>query len=125
MKTFAEALCTRFNCRRKDYLRIALTRTLYPQARLLVWPYLLFGSAQTLSVLEAAAEVTDREELQDLLREYAYHIALDHGSLTNKWKLRVSGKRLQKLFNEVMCEPAVVAHEEVADVPVPFMASRA
>ena len=104
MKNFSQALCVHFGCGRRDYLRRALTHSVFPRARPLVWLFLIFGSQQNTSVIEAAAEIESQEELHELLREYAYHVGLTRSSLLNRWKLRVSGQRLQKLFTEVMRE---------------------
>jgi hypothetical protein len=112
MKNFSQALCVHFGCGQRNYLRLALTHSVYPRARPLVWLFLIFGSRQNLSILEAAAEVESQEELHELLHEYSYHVGLNRSSLLNRWKLRVSGQRLQQLFTEVMREKSHASARE-------------
>ena len=122
MKNFSQALCVHFRCGRRDYLRLALTHSVYPRARPLVWLFLIFGSQQNLSVIEAAAEIESQDELHELLHEYSYHVGLNRSSLLNRWKLRVSGQQLQKLFTEVMREKA---HAPVREFTPPVQISDA
>ena len=96
-------MCGRFGCAPEDYLRVALKHCLYPQARGLfrILPY-SFARAADLKLLEEARAATSEEYLQELLREYWDEVHLRGGLLAKRWKLRVSGGRLLKLFEEVM-----------------------
>ena len=101
-KTFAQALCERFGCAPEDYLQVALKHSLYPQALLLSRIPPFHTRPEDRELLEAAGAATSGEQLRELLREYWVNLHLHGGILAKRYKVRVSGERLQKLFGEVM-----------------------
>ena len=102
MKTFAQALCERVGCAPEDYLRVALKHCLYPRARALYWVFADFARVEDMELLEAAGAATSEEQLVELLRDYWDELHLRGGFLAKRYKLRVSGNRLQRLFVQVM-----------------------
>ena len=102
MKTFAQKLCEQVGCRPEDYLRVALKHSLYPGARLLALLPPFHTRVEDIELLEAAGAAKSEEELVELLRDYWDDVNLRGGILAKRWKLRVSGVRLQKLFRQVM-----------------------
>ena len=102
MKTFAQALCERVGCAPEDYLRVALKHCLYPRARVLSLVFAGYARVEDIELLEAAGRVTSEEQLVELLREYWDELHLRGGFLAKRYKVRISGGRLQKLFTQVM-----------------------
>ena len=101
-RTFAQAFCEQVGCAPEDYLGEALKRCLYPQARFssLILPF--FAREADIELLEAAGTATTEEQLNDLVRDYWHQLHRRGGFLARRFKLRVSGERLQKLFAQVM-----------------------
>ena len=102
MKTFAQALCERVGCVPKEYLWVALKHCQYPHARVLYWVSAGYARVEDMELLEAAGRVTSEEQLVELLREYWDELHLRGGFLAKRYKVRISGGRLQKLFTQVM-----------------------
>ena len=102
VKTFAEAFCEQIGCKPEDYLREALKRCLYPWARILSVLPPFSVRVEDLELLEAAGGATSKEQVHELLRDYWVNLHLHGGILAKRYKLRVSGERLQKLFAQVM-----------------------
>jgi hypothetical protein len=104
-KTFAQALCARFGCAADDYLRVALEHSLYPRARVVfrIIPF-AFARAADVKLLEEARMAPSLEYLEELLWDYWMELHLHGGLLARRLKLRVSGERLKRLFQEVMSE---------------------
>ena len=102
VKTFAEALCERVGCAPEDYLRVALKHCQYPRARVLYWLAAGYARVEDIELLEAAGRATSEEQLLELLRDYWDEVQLRGGILAKRYKLRVSGGRLQKVFRQVM-----------------------
>lgn len=102
MKTFAQAFCEHVGCAPEDYLPIALKRCLYPQAHFFYCILPFFARAADIELLEDAGAATSPEQLQDLLRDYRHELRSRGGFLAKRLKLRVSSKRLHKLFVQVM-----------------------
>ena len=55
-----------------------------------------------IALLEAAGRATSEEQVRELLREYWDELHLRGGVLAKRYKLRVSGDRLLKVFGQVM-----------------------
>ena len=102
MKTFAQALCERAGSAPEDYLQVALKHCLYPRARLISRLFLFFARPEDIELLEAAGRATSEEQVRELLREYWDELHLRGGVLAKRYKLRVSGDRLLKVFGQVM-----------------------
>ena len=104
MKTFAQALCEHAGCSPEKYLRVALKHCLYPRARAFSWLFAGFASLESIRLLEAVGKTTSEKRVRELLHEYWDSVHLRGGILERRCKLRVSGKRLLKLFRHVMRE---------------------
>ena len=102
MKTFAQALCERVGCAREGYLRVALKLCLYPRARFIALVPAFFARAADVQLLTAAGRTSTEEEVRELLREYWDEVHLRGGVLAKRYKLRVSGDQLLKVFGQVM-----------------------
>jgi hypothetical protein len=102
MKTFAEALCERVGCAPKDYLRVALKHSLYPRARAFSWLFAVYARLEDIELLEAVGGATSEEQVRELLNEYWDDLHLRGGILAKRYKMRVSGDRLLKVFKQVM-----------------------
>ena len=61
-----------------------------------------YARVEDIELLEAAGRATSEEQLVELLREYWDELHLRGGFLAKRYKLRISGGRLQKLFAQVM-----------------------
>ena len=81
---------------------MALKHCLYPRARLLSLVPPFYARTEDMELVEAVGAVTTEEQLNDLLRDYWVELHLRGGILAKRYKLRVSGGRLQKLFAQVM-----------------------
>ena len=81
---------------------MALKHCQYPRARLLSLLPPFHTRVEDIELLEAAGAATSEERLVELLREYWDDVNLRGGILAKRWKLRVSGARLQKVFRQVM-----------------------
>ena len=107
MEDFLTTFCRRFNCPVESFERKVFWRCLYPQAFPVAWLILLLRSeyfANDLQTIRQLGIVRTREEMHAELDALAYLNRQQGGTLRNSCKVRVSGRRLLRLYDEVFAD---------------------
>jgi len=101
---FREAFVDCFGCRPDDFHREALTRCLYPHARI-IWGLFELGGGPAVLAAEAfmdlISETREKDELLEAIDEYRDEVRPYSGFLARRLYLRVSVERLLALHHFV------------------------
>jgi hypothetical protein len=108
--SFRNMFCARFRCQEKDFVNKVLWRCLYPHAA----PFILLFCdrhsplvKQTVETIEEAGFATSAEDVLTSIENYHYTLRF-FGSFWNRtFKIRLSGRRLLKLYSTVTRDRAV------------------
>jgi hypothetical protein len=110
--SFKDAFCARFDCEPEDFQTKAISQCLYPHAQA-VWPMLDLVGARTTHaatvLIEMAAETRSEDDLRSVIEQYLEEVYPKMGRVAKKTGLRVSTKRLLKLYQAVSGEGKNVA----------------
>ena len=105
LETFREAYCRRFSCPVDHFERKVFWRALYPHSIPVAWLILLLKPkyfANDFAAIRQFGILRTREEAHSELDGLAYTNRHQPSSLRNVFRVRVSGRRLLRLFGEAL-----------------------
>ncbi len=102
MESFRDAYCRKHRCAGDDFLRHVFWRALYPQA----WPVCLVAGfradcfAADRSLIDYCGRLTSLRQIDVELVEFA--VFRNHGLVRRHGRIRVSGRRLRNLAEDLL-----------------------